>query len=131
MYAENFGPVPVAEEVQAPVVDPATLVTVTHVGGGVYEVAAPQLDEPERVKGKDKAEARADELRAEASERPEDLAPAQPDWSGFDENPEAWTDDQRETFNTWFDSVPEGAAVEIAHTGVAQAFTERRDDPAT
>lgn len=46
-------------------------VTVTHVGGGWYEITNPFADEgekPERVQGEDKAQARAQELRVQVAE---------------------------------------------------------------
>lgn len=41
-------------------------VTYTHTGGGNYAVSAPWLDEPVKVKGKEAAEEKAKELRAQA-----------------------------------------------------------------
>lgn len=47
----------------APEVKPEEQVTVNDKGGGNYEITAPWLTEPEKVKGKDNAAKRADEIR--------------------------------------------------------------------
>lgn len=55
VYEADYRPTPTAE--------PESEVRVTEAGGGWYQVEAPWLAEPEKVQGKDKAEARAAELR--------------------------------------------------------------------
>lgn len=59
---------------QTPAFDADALATSTHTGGGYYEVAAPWLDAPERVKGKDAAEAAR--LKIVEAGPPEGWAPA-------------------------------------------------------
>lgn len=41
----------------------------------------------------------------------DNVAPPQPDWTGFDVDPKAWTDAQNKAFNRWFDLVPATAVV--------------------
>jgi hypothetical protein len=46
----------------------------------------------------------------------------QPDWSGFDNDPNKWSPEQHDIFAAWFDSLPEDADIDILHEGVATAF---------
>jgi hypothetical protein len=69
LYKTDFRPTPVAgdpgtEEVEVQEDDG---IAVVHSGGAWYLVSAPWLDEPEKVQGKDAAEARAEELRSEGA----------------------------------------------------------------
>ncbi len=51
----------------------------------------------------------------------------QPDWSDFDNDPALWTDDQRVTFDAWYEGLDPDADVDIDHTGVEMAFDHRVD----
>lgn len=51
----------------------------------------------------------------------------QPDWTGYDDDPDMWSDEQRETFLAWFKALPEDADIDIQHVGVAKAFDEAVD----
>lgn len=64
-------------EFSAPISSGEDLVTfaMEHVGGGRFSITGPGLVEPEIVKGKDKAQARVDELKAAALPVADDAAP--------------------------------------------------------
>lgn len=49
---------------------------------------------------------------------------AQPDWSGFDNDPDFWSDEQREVFTNWFESLSTEDDVDIEHPGVSKAFDD-------
>lgn len=53
-------------------------------------------------------------------------APTQPDWTGFDDDPEVWTVAQREEFRWWFGGLGE-EEVDITHPGVEIAFDRAND----
>jgi hypothetical protein len=62
-YEEDYRPTP---ELQTEEEEDTKGVEFTHIGGGQYEVTAPWLTEPVKVKGKAAAEAKAAELREQA-----------------------------------------------------------------
>jgi hypothetical protein len=57
----------------------------------------------------------------------DDVAPPQPDWTGFSDDPEAWDESQAKAFHRWYALVPAAANPEIGHAGVAEAFAGERE----
>ncbi len=52
-------------------------------------------------------------------------APEQPKWKGFSDDPDDWFAAQWRDFNAWYEKVPPGFQVSIAHKGVTKAFDDR------
>lgn len=55
----------------------------------------------------------------------------QPDWSAYDDDPIKWAPEQSRAFRAWFDALPAGASVQIAHAGIRKAFSAARGDGVT
>lgn len=81
----------------------------------IIEAEADAPTDPEAQTALDRMTAERDRRAAEAN--------PQPDWTGFDEDPSKWTPEQNQTFDDWFNDLPEGAEVKINHIGVVQAFS--------
>lgn len=86
---------------------------------------------------KDDFEATPEELNAQITRQQvqgekEPAGASMPDWTGYSDNPDDWTDEQVEIFTAWFDALPDetGAENPTAYalpTGVGIAFRWRRD----
>lgn len=51
-----------------------------------------------------------------------------PAWNGFPDDPDLWTDGQKDVFTKWYDAIdPEGPEVDIAHVGAIAMF-DRLDE---
>lgn len=111
-------------------IDPTWGVVVHYVGASA---AVARTYDPDRKAPEPVVEPEPEPAPAPAPV-PSDETPAgpesQPDWTGYDDDPAKWSPEQTQTFDEWFDGLPEGAAVEINHIGVVKAFKERRGDPA-
>lgn len=51
-----------------------------------------------------------------------------PNWNGFPDDPDAWTDAQTAVFKDWYDGLDPEADIDIAHEGAAAMF-DRLDAP--
>lgn len=68
----------------------------------------------------DKEPAAAPKPKSPKASKPAN-APTQPDWTGFDDDPEVWTVAQRAVFRTWYNALGD-EEVDIDHPGVEVAF---------
>lgn len=125
LYATDYRPTPVQEEATV-VVDEEPEVAVTHVGGGMFLVQPSWLADGhgEKVKGKEEANKRAAELLEDGP--PE--AVQQPNWSSFNDDPDKWDEGQRDSFDGWWNNLPEGVKIDVHHAGVAEAINRKNHE---
>lgn len=110
--------------------DDTTLWVVPFKTGGapryfVHDLNGENLNGASSIGGKAKAEEWARNFMKERAARALAGREGDPDWSGFPENPDDWSDDQVEIFDAWYDALQPGVEVTVEHAAVQKLYEER------